>query len=115
MQVVVRPLSLSERMIALAAAISIDYNYFSRHSHGNGLFPMFMPLPIPPYPAGGTIDPNAPDVPGGEAGGAGDAGSSGTDAGADSPGQILYQNTPPPFQRACLWSFCLALPCKGKH
>ena len=35
-QEVVRPLQLDERMIALAAAISIDFDYFSQHSHGPG-------------------------------------------------------------------------------
>ena len=36
MQAVTRPLLLSKRMIALAAAMSIDYDYFSRHSPGDG-------------------------------------------------------------------------------
>ena len=36
LQEVVRPLQLDERMIALAAAISIDFDYFSQHSHGPG-------------------------------------------------------------------------------
>lgn len=52
-QVVESPLSLDERMLALAAAISIDYDYFSRHSQGSGgglLGPMFLPMPIPPVP-----------------------------------------------------------------
>lgn len=46
-QVVSRRLGLSEKMIALAAAISVDYNFFSRHSSGSGLFapPLFMPVP----------------------------------------------------------------------
>ena len=35
-QEVVRPLQLDERMIALAGAISIDFDYFSQHSHGPG-------------------------------------------------------------------------------
>ena len=34
-----RPLALDERMMALAAAISIDYDYFSQHSHGPGMMP----------------------------------------------------------------------------
>ena len=47
-----RPLALNERMVALAAAISIDYDFFSQHSHGGGglMGPLFMP-PIIPYPA----------------------------------------------------------------
>jgi hypothetical protein len=52
-QEVVRSLALDERMAVLAAAISIDYDYFSRHSQGSGLLgPMFFPMPLPPYPAG---------------------------------------------------------------
>ncbi len=38
-QEVARPLALDERMMALAAAISIDYDYFSQHSHGPGMMP----------------------------------------------------------------------------
>ena len=34
-QVVSHPLALDERMVALACAISIDYNYFSRLSHSS--------------------------------------------------------------------------------
>ncbi|KAI8105382.1 hypothetical protein M9435_000548 [Picochlorum sp. BPE23] len=47
------PLQVDERMVALAAAISIDYDYFSRHSYGSGILspmihpPMPMPMPIP--------------------------------------------------------------------
>lgn len=29
-------MQLDERMVALAAAISIDFDYFSQHSHGPG-------------------------------------------------------------------------------
>lgn len=48
-QVVQHPLPLDERMIALAAAISVDYNYFSQHSNSSGLIspPLFMPMPLP--------------------------------------------------------------------
>lgn len=66
------PLELDERMVALAAAISIDYDYFSRHSYGSGFLspfihvPMPMPVPIPeampgdgPPPAGMEGDHDA--------------------------------------------------------
>ena len=49
---------------------------------------MFMPLPIPPYPEGGTVDPGPPDAPGGDPGDAGGPGAPGPDADAD-PGQNL--------------------------
>jgi len=55
---VARTMSVTERAVALGAAISIDYDYFSQHSsHGGGMMPFFMPMP---FPGGG----------GGEAGGA---------------------------------------------
>lgn len=41
-QEVVRPLQLDERMIALAGAISIDFDYFSQHSHGPGKVPIIL-------------------------------------------------------------------------
>jgi hypothetical protein len=64
LQVVHKPLPLTERMIALAAAISVDYNFFSQHSSSGGLIspPLFMPMPLP----GGGMG-------GGEAAGAGGA------------------------------------------
>lgn len=52
-------------MIALAAAISIDFDYFSQHSHGPGMMPGFlypMPIPSPSYP------PSEPEAGGTEAG-----------------------------------------------
>lgn len=58
-------------MVALAAAISIDYDYFSRHSYGSGFLspfiplPMPMPVPIPDMP--GDVPPSTADV-GGEEG-----------------------------------------------
>jgi hypothetical protein len=64
LQVVHKPLPLTERMIALAAAISVDYNFFSQHSSSGGLIspPLLMPVPLP----GGGMG-------GGEAAGAGGA------------------------------------------
>ena len=50
-QDVVRPLGISERTAVLAAAVSIDFDYFSQHSHsGGGMFPFLMPMPTPSYP-----------------------------------------------------------------
>ena len=46
-----RPLQLDERMIALAGAISIDFDYFSQHSHGPGSVPypkQHLMLPVVP-------------------------------------------------------------------
>lgn len=58
MQVVQRPLMLSERMVALAAAVSVDYDYFSQHSHGSGWFAPMMFPPVP-YPSGGGAEGGA--------------------------------------------------------
>lgn len=50
-----RPLVLSERMAVLAAAISIDCDFFSRHgSLYGGWLHMLIPYPVPPLPSGGA-------------------------------------------------------------
>ena len=47
---VARPLSLNERAVTLAAVISIDSDFFSRHSAhhgvGGGAMPFFFPFPM---------------------------------------------------------------------
>ena len=74
MQQVARPLALDERTLVLAAAVSIDYDYFSQHSHGSGLLPHFlMPYPgIPPVPypdgADGGGEEGVPPTEDGDAG-----------------------------------------------
>ena len=64
LQEVVRPLSVDERTLILATAVSIDFDYFSQHSHGSGLLPFgLMPFPgAPPvpYPSGGGEGEDAP-------------------------------------------------------
>lgn len=69
MQVVQRSLHLNERMIALAAAVSVDYDYFSQHSHGSGWFAPMMFPPVP-YPSEGGAEGGAA---GGEDGTQGEA------------------------------------------
>ena len=56
-------------MIALAAAVSVDYDYFSQHSHGSGWFAPMMFPPVP-YPSGGGAEGGAT---GGEEGAQGEA------------------------------------------
>eukprot|EP00197_Chlamydomonas_leiostraca_P013131 CAMPEP_0202872482 /NCGR_PEP_ID=MMETSP1391-20130828/21300_1 /ASSEMBLY_ACC=CAM_ASM_000867 /TAXON_ID=1034604 /ORGANISM="Chlamydomonas leiostraca, Strain SAG 11-49" /LENGTH=518 /DNA_ID=CAMNT_0049553531 /DNA_START=71 /DNA_END=1624 /DNA_ORIENTATION=+ len=85
---VVRPLALDERMAVLAAAISVDYDYFSQHSHhGGGLVPpMFIPLPgssPTPVPAG---DPGAPPAGAAGAGAVGAEGAASAHPGSDGLG-----------------------------
>ncbi|KAG2502141.1 hypothetical protein HYH03_000629 [Edaphochlamys debaryana] len=90
--VVARPLDLPERMVALACALTIDYDYFSQHSHhGGGLIgpPLLYPVP---YPGGG--DGTGGAVPGADLPGAGAAGAAagtvgevGDRAGADAGGE----------------------------
>ncbi|KAF5835974.1 Scramblase-domain-containing protein [Dunaliella salina] len=77
--VVARSLQLEERMAVLAAAISIDYDYFSHHSHSSGWFGMW-PMMVP-YPGGG-----APTEAGRETGDAGPAGGVGGVGGAGAAG-----------------------------
>lgn len=68
---IARSLALSERMIALACAISIDYDFFSQHSHGSGLvspgifstYPMGNVVPVP-MPGGETSIPSTEDISG---------------------------------------------------
>lgn len=62
--VVARSLEISERLVALAAAISIDYDFFSRHSYGSGILspfihPPIIPLPIPTASESGVDEVNA--------------------------------------------------------
>ena len=79
------PLDLDERLVALAAAISIDYDYFSRHSYGSGLLSPFIGVPIPmPLPPAPPV--SMPDVSSG-----GDAGpGSGAGAGAAGDADTEY-------------------------
>jgi uncharacterized protein YxjI len=78
---VARPLSLSERAVTLAAVISIDSDFFSRHSShhgvGGGGMPFFFPFPMGGFGGG---DEAAPD-----ASSAGEA----QEAGGESPPQDL--------------------------
>ncbi|KAL4856200.1 putative AAA domain-containing protein [Chlorella vulgaris] len=90
--VVHRPLQLDERMVALAAAISIDYDFFSHHSHGGGVLGPFMIPPMIPYPvpSGGGGEEAAEGAAAGAegaegAGGVGD-GSGGGDGGSFGSG-----------------------------
>lgn len=81
---VVRPLGISERSAVLAAAISIDFDYFSQHSSGSagGMFPWMIPMgPSPPYPEG----PSAEDAAAG-GGGVSDGNNSDVSHGADRAG-----------------------------
>ena len=76
------PLEIDERMVALAAAISIDYDYFSRHSYGSGFLSPFIPVPMPmPVPI-----PDVPgDVPPSSSGTGGDQGA------GDTGGQPIWE------------------------
>ncbi|DBA72062.1 TPA: hypothetical protein ACH3X2_010794 [Trebouxia sp. C0005] len=85
--VVQRPLMLSERMVALAAAVSVDYDYFSQHSQGSGWFAPMMFPPVP-YPSGGGAEGGAEGAEGGDQGQGeavpGDAGAAAAGTGASS-------------------------------
>lgn len=59
-------------MVALAAAISVDYNFFSQHSSGGGLIspPLFMPVPLPGGGMGGEAAAGGAAADGAAGGGA---------------------------------------------
>ena len=74
---------LDGRLAVLAAAIAVDFDFFSRHSSATGgVAPFFMPLPVPPVP-----------VP--EVGGAGGGGVGGGEGGGGA-GPIPDAAPPPP-------------------
>jgi hypothetical protein len=86
-----RPLALDERMVALAAAISIDFDYFSRHSYGGGALGPFIRPPIIPFPmplpgmgGGGGAAEGAEDAEGAAAGASSAGGAAGA-GGAAAP------------------------------
>lgn len=63
-------MTLDQRAVMLATAVTVDFDYFSRHSHGGGIIPM--PLMMG---GGGAAE-------GGAAGGAAGAAGAGAEAGA---------------------------------
>lgn len=77
-----RPLTLDERAVALATAVSIDFDYFSRHSEGmhggGGMFPWFYMGGMGGGGGGETAEtprgPNNDNVPANPNAGSGDAG-----------------------------------------
>jgi hypothetical protein len=68
-------MTLDQRAVMLATAVSIDFDYFSRHSHagGHGFWPVFWPM------GGGAAEGGAAGAGAGAAGGAaaGEAGAAG--------------------------------------
>ena len=79
--VVKRPMGLSERMAVLAAAISIDCDFFSRRgSWYGGWAHMLIPLPVPPVPVDGAM---------GGAAAAADAPPGGPSPGAETSSESL--------------------------
>jgi hypothetical protein len=76
-------MTLDQRAVMLATAVTIDFDYFSRHSSGAG--GTFMPLWIPMGEAGGA---GAAGAAGAEAG-VGAAGAAGVEAGATGVGAAV--------------------------
>ncbi|KAH9842175.1 nuclear hormone receptor FTZ-F1-like [Teratosphaeria destructans] len=65
-------MTLDQRAVMLATAVSIDFDYFSRHSHvgsGGGFMPIFWPM------GGGAAEGGAAGAGAGAAGGAAEAGT----------------------------------------
>ncbi|KAG0233826.1 hypothetical protein BGW41_001358 [Actinomortierella wolfii] len=103
-------LTLDQRAVMLACAVSIDFDYFSRHSGSGGIMPMPIIMPMgggapPPVPSAGEGEnpvgtvigagagAGAGQVLGGAAGGAGGAGAADIPFGA---GQAGMPSPPPP-------------------
>jgi hypothetical protein len=94
-----RGMTLDERAVTLACAVSIDFDYFSRHSsHGGGGF-----MPFPMFGMGGDPARHEEDpvgAAGGEAGAAGAAGTGGAVGGAAAgmgSGGYGSSEAPPPM------------------
>jgi uncharacterized protein YxjI len=91
---VARPLALDERMVALAAAVAIDFAFFSQHSHTSGMFapPLLFPMPLPGGGGGGGVGAEAGSGEGGgggapvDGGGGGGAAAAGADGGEAAGG-----------------------------
>lgn len=67
-------MTLDQRAVMLATAVSVDFDYFSRHSGSGGLWPMWIPW----FGGGGEAAGGA--AAGGAAAGAGEAGAAGAGA-----------------------------------
>ncbi|KAI8372292.1 Scramblase-domain-containing protein [Choanephora cucurbitarum] len=79
-----RGMTLDERAVTLACAVSIDFDYFSRHSsHGGGGF-----LPFPMFGYGGSSEPSTNE----EGSGGAAAGSVPT----NEPSDTVYPSQQPP-------------------
>lgn len=76
-------MTLDQRAVMLATAVSIDFDYFSRHSGSGGMFPMWMPM----WFGGGEAAGGAAAGEAGAAGAVGAVGETGvTEAGAAARG-----------------------------
>jgi len=96
-------MTLDQRAVMLAAAVNIDFDYFSRHSHGGGMG--FMPMWFPEATTSSTAAGEAGVAAGrsGAAAGAAEGAAEGAAAGAASAGTIagyeamrngMYGDTP---------------------
>lgn len=89
----VTSMSLDQRAVMLATAVSIDFDYFSRKSSSPGFFPML--LPFGPFGAGDAAAEAGSEVAGAETAGsalegeAGVAGSVAKEASGDLEGQAV--------------------------
>ncbi|WVQ75032.1 hypothetical protein IAR50_004641 [Cryptococcus sp. DSM 104548] len=93
-------LTLDQRAMALATAVSIDFDYFSRHSGSGGMgFPLF-------FWGGGDGGADAQagsrpsDVQGSDVAGGAAAGAMGSTAGGLSEDEQIYGRQPPPAAEA---------------
>ncbi|OAP64680.1 hypothetical protein AYL99_00652 [Fonsecaea erecta] len=73
-------MTLDQRAVMLATAVTIDYDYFSRHSGGHGFFPIWL---------GGGGGEAAGGAAGAGAAGAGEAGAVGAAGAAEAGGAVV--------------------------
>ncbi|KIW29254.1 uncharacterized protein PV07_05079 [Cladophialophora immunda] len=73
-------MTLDQRAVMLATAVTIDYDYFSRHSGGHGFFPIWL---------GGGAGEAAGGAAGAGAAGAGEAGAIGAAGAAEAGGAVV--------------------------
>jgi len=89
-------LDMAKRAVILAAAISIDFDYFSLHSGSPGMFhmPFFFPIPIPGFGGAAKAENDAPPADTSSS----SATSTGT-SGAEAAAASGSTETPPWMQR----------------
>ncbi|KAF9319277.1 hypothetical protein BG003_009487 [Podila horticola] len=105
-------LTLDQRAIMLACAVSIDFDYFSRHSGNGGIMPLPMMMGgggAAPVPSSGSDNPVGTVIGAGAGAGAGQVLGGAAGAGAGAAGDVaggaggFSENASPPSGQAMDW------------